>query len=81
MESNDELHQMHAITTLQNISIEQISFIHHQMDESTFDYNLIHWDDDSTEDEVSDPNSSVIETQRNDENQDNLGKADPVQGT
>jgi DNA repair exonuclease SbcCD ATPase subunit len=72
MESDDksELHQMHAIATLQNHSIEQLSFIAHQtMDESDID-DLPPWDDDSTENEESVVSTRDISTQEKEDIQD-----------
>jgi hypothetical protein len=82
-EQTDELHQIHAITKLQNQSLEQISFIAHQsMDDSTIeDDRLLNWDDISIENEESLPNFSVFETQNDEEKQDDPGHQIPGSDT
>jgi hypothetical protein len=76
-----ELHQMHAIATLQNNSIEQISFIHPQIDESTIDDDLIPWDDDTTDNDDSNANLSDIGNQAQDSLLEDLGDTDPGEDT
>jgi hypothetical protein len=80
MDSEDapnELHQMHAVTTLQNSSIEQISFIQPPLDESTIDEDLIAWDDFTTDDEEQSANNlSLNITQEQDDEQGYLGQSD-----
>jgi translation initiation factor 2B subunit (eIF-2B alpha/beta/delta family) len=68
----DELHQIHAITTLQNHSFNQLSFIDHpSMDISAIDEELIQWDDISTNTE-SDTNASLT-TQLQEHNKEDMG--------
>jgi hypothetical protein len=76
-----ELHQMHAITTLQNNSIKQLSFIHPPMDESKIDDDLIPWDTFTTDNEDSEVNQSEIATQEQLSYIDNLGETDPGEDT
>jgi DNA repair exonuclease SbcCD ATPase subunit len=66
----NELHQLHAITSLQNQSLEHLSFIAHPMDDSTLDDELLlTWDDTSTENEDSTNLSSVdAQAQHNEQN-------------
>jgi hypothetical protein len=81
IESEDELHQIHAITSLQNNSIEQLSFIYPKMDESTIDDDLIPWDNNTTDSEGSTADLSFIGTQDQDTTKDDLGEDNPGQGT
>jgi hypothetical protein len=50
---HNELHQLHQITTLQDMSMGQISFISNQMlDESnTIDEELLKWEDFSSDED------------------------------
>jgi DNA repair exonuclease SbcCD ATPase subunit len=82
-DNSDELHQLHAITTLQSQSLEQISFIAHQsMDDSTIeDDRLINWDDISIDNEESLTNFSLVETQIDEEEQDDPGHQKPGSDT
>jgi hypothetical protein len=86
MESESELHQLHAITNLQHSSMEQISFIAQNIMEESIIEEFPPWDDDSSESEVDLTATSLLETS-NLENQDNeeskrdLGNNDPGQGT
>jgi hypothetical protein len=77
----NELHQMHAISSLQNHSIEQLSFIHPQVDDSAVDDDLIPWEDVSSGSNESNPDLSYIATQDQDSDQDDLGETDPGQHT
>jgi hypothetical protein len=79
----EELHQLHAITTLQNSSIEQISFIERNtMEESISEEDFPSWDDSSSESET-DPNSTSIQSkpQEPDCNNGDLGNSYPGQDT
>jgi hypothetical protein len=73
----DELHQIHAITTLQNHSFNQLSFIDHpSMDVSAIDEELIQWDDISTNTETDNNTSlttQIQEDNKEDPGHDNLG--------
>jgi hypothetical protein len=80
-EAPHELRQMHAIASLQSNSIEQLSFIHTQMDESTFDDDLIPWDNDTTDNEELSVNFSAIGPQQQETDLDDLGETDPGEGT
>jgi hypothetical protein len=76
-DENDELHQIHAITTLQDNSINQLSFIHQtSMDVSAIEEDLLPWDDFSTNSEGSDPNSS-LDTQNQVSHQNEPGHTNP----
>jgi hypothetical protein len=76
-EEHDELHQIHAITTLQDNSINQLSFIHQpSMDVSAIEDDLLPWDDFSTNTEGSAPNLS-LDTQLQDSHHNESGQSNP----
>jgi hypothetical protein len=67
---NDKLHQMHAIASLQDNSISQLSFIDTPlMEVSGIEEDLLPWDDFSTNTEESEQNQS-LDTQNQDNHQD-----------
>jgi hypothetical protein len=80
-DQNDELHQMHAIASLQEHSINQLSFIDHpSMDVSAIDEDLLPWDDLSSNTDGSEQNLS-LDTQQQDTHQDDPGHPNPGEST
>jgi hypothetical protein len=79
--SGHELHQIHQIETLQDLSMEQLSFIsHHPLDNTNNrDEELIPWDDLGSDTDGSVTlNQSLLEDQ---EEHSHLGDLPPGQGT
>jgi hypothetical protein len=80
MEDDDELHQLNAITTQQNSSIEQISFIAQSlMEQSILEDDFPSWDDSSSDDEQAEQNSTSRCRDTNDSNDldRDLGNSNP----
>jgi hypothetical protein len=87
MEQDLELHQLNALTNIQNSSLEQISFIaQNLMEESILEEDFPSWDDYTSESEA-DPSSTSILDKSTADNQDtnhingDLGDQNPGQGT
>jgi hypothetical protein len=81
-ENNNELHQLHAIATLQNNSFNQLSFIAHQtMDESNIEEELLTWDSDSTDNDESESNPGNLNTQEQNNSQDDPEHHNPGEDT
>jgi hypothetical protein len=79
---NNELHQIHQIATLQNHSIDQLSFIAHQtMDESDAEEVLLTWDDSSDNDNESASKPRYPSTQDRDNSQDDPEHHNPGDDT
>jgi hypothetical protein len=79
----EELHQLNAISTFQNTSMEQFSFIQQNiMEDSILEEEFPSWDDSSSESE-NDPNSTsiLLDTQESDTLNGDLGNSSPGKDT